>query len=160
MRRRLWYSLYVLDRLLALQLGRPPAIRDDDMVVPLPSRDYDPEATTENQNGFELDLLEGNYFLAVIEFSRIVGFVLRDLYSPRKANLREELLKTKALDQQLLEWKSNLPRNLRFDRGHTFDRREALKRQVSPTTCSQRWMGHAHCHSETCLPSNFITFEL
>jgi hypothetical protein len=38
LRRRTWYSIFVLDRLLALQLGRPPAIYEGDFNVGLPSR--------------------------------------------------------------------------------------------------------------------------
>ena len=43
LRRRTWYSMFVLDRLLALQLGRPTAIHETDFAVMLPSRDEIPE---------------------------------------------------------------------------------------------------------------------
>lgn len=134
MRRRLWYSMYVLDRLLALQLGRPPAIHDEDNHVRLPSRtdeaDFDwagdaiPPAAEDSPS-------TGDYFVSVIKFSRLVGLVLRDLYSPiRTTSAAEELLRTSNLDRQLLEWKLSLPRTLRFDLGHTFERSITYKRQV------------------------------
>ncbi|KAL6354015.1 hypothetical protein LRP88_12646 [Fusarium phalaenopsidis] len=86
-RRRVWYSIYVLDRLLSLQLGRPPAIHDYDCHVPLPSRTGDSDidwdgthlATAEEDSSSTID-----YFLALIAFSGIVGHALRDLYGPKR----------------------------------------------------------------------------
>ena len=131
-RRRLWYSIYVLDRLLALQLGRPPAIHDDDCNVPLPSRIDDTKFDWDAET-YPLDTGEvsssGDYFLYVIEFSRIVGFVLRDLYCPRREK-KDGLLTTRTLDMRLSEWKHSLPRPLRFHIGHTFEKSIIFKRQV------------------------------
>lgn len=142
-RRRVWYSIYVLDRLLSLQLGRPPAIHDDDCCVPLPCRVAD--ANIDWQGSYEIpitsgddrydetvDASVGDYFLAVISFSRIVGFVLRSLYSPAASrSVVSSLASTQRLDQQLTQWKMKLPRTLRFDLGHVFDQTVAYKRQVS-----------------------------
>lgn len=132
-RRRVWYSIYVLDRLLSLQLGRPPAIHDDDFNVPLPTRasdteiDWAGELVEERDNS---DASSGDYFLEVIAFSGIVGRVLRSLYRPRRSHFAsEDLLTTKDLDRQLVEWKLALPRALRFDLGHTFEQLQTFKRQ-------------------------------
>ena len=131
-RRRLWYSIYVLDRLLALQLGRPPAIHDDDCQIPLPSRIDDAKFDWDAET-YPLDTEEGpsvgDYFLCVIEFSKIVGFVLRDLYYPKREK-KDELLSTRTLDKRLSEWKHSLPRTLRFHIGHTFEKSLIFKRQV------------------------------
>ena len=137
-RRRVWYSIYVLDRLLSLQLGRPPAIHDQDCHVPLPSRagdcDIDWESGELPAIPYEDSASSGDYFLAVIAFSKIVGHVLRDLYSPRvEYGTHEDLHNTKELDQQLLQWKLGLPRVLRFDLGHAFNQSIAFKRQVIPS---------------------------
>ena len=122
-RRRLWYSLYVLDRLLALQLGRPPTIHDDDCHLALPSRVDDaaidwtmdrlPENSSEGPS-------VGDYFVHVIGFSKILGLVLRDLYGAKKSK-QEELISTKQLDNHLSKWKRDLPRVLIFDIGHAFE---------------------------------------
>ncbi|CAK7222189.1 hypothetical protein SCUCBS95973_004756 [Sporothrix curviconia] len=150
LRRRVWYSIYVLDRLLALQLGRPPAIHDEDCHLRLPSRLGDADihwlggTDSDNDNNASppvqppLDPATptvGDYFLCMISLSRIIGHVLRDLYSPR-AHIEPEgddsssstdiltnwlLPSTKRLDRQLLEWRRALPRKLRFDFGHAFD---------------------------------------
>ena len=76
--RRTWYSLYVLDRLLSLQLGRPPAIHDDDCPRSLPSRTDEAGTDWENeeaQSQAQDDPSTGDYFLAVIGLSRIIGHV-------------------------------------------------------------------------------------
>ncbi|KAH8122431.1 fungal-specific transcription factor domain-containing protein [Trichoderma asperelloides] len=132
-RRRVWYSIYVLDRLLSLQLGRPPAIHDDDFNVPLPARASDSEIDWTGEGVEERSSnspSSGDYFLAVIAFSAIVGRVLRSLYCPRRSHFAsEDLLSTKDLDRQLIDWKISLPRALRFDLGHTFEQSYILKRQ-------------------------------
>lgn len=130
--RRLWYSLFVLDRLVALQLGRPPAIADRNFNVQIPSR-----MGGVDQLGDNLDCDESqqegsmSYFLAVIEFSKIIGRVYDSLYGPRKADSAASTLSIiDGLDIDLLNWKSSLPRSLRFDLPHTFESSITLKRQV------------------------------
>ncbi|KAJ4243059.1 hypothetical protein NW757_011590 [Fusarium falciforme] len=130
-RRRIWYSIYVLDRLLSLQLGRPPAIHDEDCSVPMPSRRGDSEI---DWTSSIIEPVEGpstgDYFVAVIEFSRIVGRVLSDIYGPaHERPTAEMMICTQVLDRQLVEWKMNLPRKLRFDLGHAFDPSVAFRRQ-------------------------------
>lgn len=133
-RRRIWYCIYVLDRLISLQLGRPPAIHEDYCHVPLPSRLGDSDI---DWDGDEFPTMfegpsVGDYHLEVISFSKIVSQVLRDLYSPRASqNLTSDLFNTKELDLKLIQWKQSLPRTLRFDLGHAFDRSFIFKRQRS-----------------------------
>ena len=132
-RRRIWYCIYVLDRLISLQLGRPPAIHEDYCHVPLPSRLGDSDI---DWDGDEFPTMfegpsVGDYHLEVISFSKIVSQVLRDLYSPRAGqNLTSDLFNTKELDLKLIQWKQSLPRTLRFDLGHAFDKSFIFKRQV------------------------------
>ncbi|CAK7269819.1 hypothetical protein SEPCBS119000_003766 [Sporothrix epigloea] len=154
LRRRVWYSIYVLDRLLALQLGRPPAIHDEDSHLRLPSRLGDEDiqwlggadlSKSDNSSGPAQRPSDpaaptvGDYFLCMISLSRIIGHVLRDLYSPRgnrdatgedDKNGKDDtvdtltdwlLPSTKTLDRQLLAWRRALPRKLRFDFGHALD---------------------------------------
>jgi hypothetical protein len=137
-RRRAWYSMYVLDRLLALQLGRPMAIHEMDFRVELPSqsdqwafgahRDY----KAEEEKTTLSPALETDYFLQVIYFSHIVGLTIRELYEPTQIDLSADqmLYSTSSLDQHLAKWKYSLPRHLRFDLGHTFEKSITFKRQV------------------------------
>ena len=135
MRRRTWYSIYVLDRLLALQLGRPPAIHEGDFNVRLPSRQDDEylfRDNAETSKSAANEHLIGDYFIHVIRFSHIVGYVMRKLYNTPRLDPGAEVLSTiESLDQQLLQWKLNLPRRLRFDICHTFEKSETFRRQVS-----------------------------
>lgn len=59
-RRRVWWCLYVMDRLLSMNLGRPLAIEDADCDVEIPS----PTETNPS-------------FIAMIRLCRIIGRVLR-----------------------------------------------------------------------------------
>lgn len=137
-RQRTWYSMYVLDRLLALQLGRPTAIHEADFQVELPSaNDQSPFLSPNNQTSVPVsDLRNGGmmeYFLEVIRFSHIVGLVIQGLYRPSQVDLSpEEMLQSaSSLDQRLFEWKMSLPRHLRFDLGHALEKNISFKRQVS-----------------------------
>jgi hypothetical protein len=132
-RRRTWYSLYVLDCLLSLQLGRPLAIVVSETTVNLPSKlddmqfdllsDSVPEVTDETHFA--------DYFRSVIEFSHIVGRAVRELFGPRRENSDSvQLCKIEKIDRDLLQWRSLLPRPLRFDLGHAFDKSSIRRKQV------------------------------
>ncbi|KAI1740230.1 fungal-specific transcription factor domain-containing protein [Xylaria scruposa] len=132
---RVWYSLYVLDRLLALQLGRPPAIADQDCHVSIPDRiqeledqldEDDGDAPNRNTNSESCHASQ--YFISMIEFSSIIGQILRESYHPRR-DLVARLDTVTRHNKALLSWKNRLPRHLRFDLGHAFDKSEVFKRQ-------------------------------
>lgn len=129
-RRRVWYCIYVLDRLLALQLGRPPAISDEGFNIRLPSRVPD-EGAQDGQSPSSQDAWVGSYFIVMINFSKIIGRVFASLYGPNKAVDAALILSAiDSLDLELSLWKSTLPRNLRFDLSHTFENSITFKRQV------------------------------
>ncbi len=146
-RRRVWYSIYILDRLLALQLGRPPAITDDGFNIRLPYGVSDLEVCHQSnlQDGQSSTLREdseGNYFIEMIKFSGIIGRVFNNLYGPNKAaSASLTLAAIDSLDRELQSWKMNLPRNLRFDLSHTFESSIAFKRQA----CYESWMLMRSC---------------
>ncbi|KAE8383902.1 fungal-specific transcription factor domain-containing protein [Aspergillus bertholletiae] len=134
--RRTWYSMYVLDRLLALQLGRPMAIHEADFHVDLPSTTDDApfspgsdDIASQESNRVCGHMMD--YFIAVIDFSCILGLVTRELYRPSQIDISPEqmLHSTATLDHRLTEWKLHLPRHLRFDLGHTFEKSVSFKRQ-------------------------------
>ncbi|KAJ5732729.1 hypothetical protein N7493_004210 [Penicillium malachiteum] len=72
-----------------------------------------------------------DYFLEVIRFSHIVGQVIRVLYRPSQIDLSPDQILQSAsdLDKRLIGWKAKLPRHLRFDLGHTFEKSMSFKRQ-------------------------------
>ena len=137
--RRTWYSIYILDRLVALQLGRPVAIHEEDFCVNLPSKAEEIAFGASGEgltNLFENGVSPLDYFHAVIKFSRIVGQVISDLYRPSQVRMDPDqmLLSTTSLDEKLSEWKMDLPRHLRFDLGHTFEKSLVFRRQVGMRT--------------------------
>ncbi|KAF5579699.1 transcriptional activator acu-15 [Fusarium pseudocircinatum] len=103
-----------------------------DCSVALPSRRADNEIdwASDTMEPPEAGPSAGDYFIAVIDFSRIVGRVLRDIYGPVHSRPTPEMiLSTQDLDRRLVEWKLGLPRKLRFDLGHSFDQNITFRRQ-------------------------------
>ncbi len=133
-RKRLWYSVYVLDRLLSLQLGRPPGLHDGDFMVGHPSPLSDvalSAASHSSRSDTDRGSHIGEYFLAMIQFSAIIGRVFSLLYGPGRENATVALSSIESLDADLLQWRVDLPRILRFDLPHTFENSSTFKRQVS-----------------------------
>lgn len=145
-KRRTWYSMYVLDRLLALQLGRPTAIHEAEFQVEVPSlSDQSPFISASDKDTGSTSTVEHGcmmaYFLEVIRFSHIVGSVIQGLYRPSQVDLSPDqmLQSASSLDQRLVEWKMRLPRQLRFDLGHTFEKSLSFKRQVGLFLFAHGW---------------------
>jgi len=151
--RRTWYSLYVLDRLLALQLGRPVAIHEDEYYVDLPSKSEESPYGEPNKPSPDKTSSSIDYFVSVIKFSKILGQVISDLYRPSQVAIEPDqmLLSTTTLDEKLIKWKLGLPRHLRFDLGHTFEKSMIFKRQarlsVQPLqTIAKKYLAEYACH--------------
>lgn len=135
--RRTWYTMYNLDRLLALQLGRPVGVHEEDYFVLLPSRAEDSHLGINRKEHSYPPLSNDSpsavdFFLCVIRFSGLLGKVISNLYIPSqlKPDPDTMLANITALDGSLLEWKQSLPRHLRFDLGHAFENSITFKRQV------------------------------
>lgn len=111
-RKRVFWLAYMLDKDLCLRAGRPPAQDDDDMNVELP--DADPEDNIGN-----IPLADGkgkmNLFRTMCEFSVIESKVYNRLYSTKATKQSDgELLNAIGeLDQELEEWKDNIPIDFR-----------------------------------------------
>jgi len=125
-RRRIWYCLYIMDRLVALQLGGAVMIRDSDFSVDLPS---EPVQFDQVSNLAPSDV---SYLRHMVGLSKIIGDVIDHLYRSGQAVIRlEQLLETiHLLDNQVLAWRDQLPLHLRFDHAHPFEANAIFKRQV------------------------------
>lgn len=107
-RRRVWWSVYSLDRILSVKSGNPITIQDDDIGVQLPARlPSEPE-----------------YCPAVVlrqytKLSNILGEIHTKIY--RKTNKAEQksgktlMASVQSIILSLSEWDSELPYGLRFD---------------------------------------------
>lgn len=124
-RRRVWYSLYILDRLLALQLGGSVVIRHSEFTVELPLVTEEVSSTMPP---------EVSYLRETTKLSAIIEDTTHNLYRPGQPAMGlDMLLETIALlDGKLLEWQAQLPRHLRFDHVHPFESNPVFKRQVVP----------------------------
>ncbi|KAJ7667783.1 fungal-specific transcription factor domain-containing protein [Mycena polygramma] len=117
-RRKVWWGVYSLDRMLALALGRPLGINDSDCDVEFPA-EVDDEHLPEYFSGATLaqrqpSLMAGSIALTCLY--RIAGRVLREVYaldnckdhleSEKKAELQKTV---EALDTELTKWCDDLP---------------------------------------------------
>ncbi|KAJ3887812.1 putative fungal-specific transcription factor [Lentinula edodes] len=117
-RRKIWWGVYTLDRMLAVALGRPLGINDSDCDVEYPI-DVDDDNLQEYFSGSLMtnnstSLMTG--IIALIKLYQIGGRVLRDVYAIEncKDNLeperKAELQRTvEVLDNELTQWCDDLP---------------------------------------------------
>ncbi|KAK3371036.1 fungal-specific transcription factor [Lasiosphaeria ovina] len=107
-RRRVWWSIYSLDRILSVKSGNPTTIQDDDIGVQLPSQQPSEPA----------------YCPAVVlrhytQLSRILGDITTAIYrkgpaaTPRSG--RRLMASVQRIIQALSRWDRDLPDELRFD---------------------------------------------
>ncbi|TDL29327.1 hypothetical protein BD410DRAFT_758089 [Rickenella mellea] len=118
-RRKVWWSVYSLDRMLALALGRPLGVQDSDCDAEMPVELDDDElpdyfAGAQMPPRKQPSLMVG--FVALIELYKIAGQVCRQIYAIDKCkdNLEPEkmaeLLGSVAiLDRDLTQWCDLLP---------------------------------------------------
>lgn len=100
-RKRLWYSLYVIDRWSCAVMGRPLTITDADCDVELPQQVYDGEDYT--------------LFIHFIKLSGVLGDVLQQIYSVHAKVLQSELSTTvPRLQNKLTAWFDQLPHSYRL----------------------------------------------
>lgn len=117
-RRKIWWGVYTLDRMLALALGRPLGVNDSDCDAELPV-EVDDENLPEYFTGAQLpqkqlSLMTGT--VALIKLYEIGGRVLRQVYAldnckdhlepERKADLQRTV---ESLDTELTKWCDELP---------------------------------------------------
>ncbi|KND89339.1 Proline utilization trans-activator [Tolypocladium ophioglossoides CBS 100239] len=118
-RRRVWWSVYSLDRILCVKSGNPITIQDEDIGVDLPSRlPGDPE-----------------YCPAVVlrhytQLSRILGQIHMTIYrktsreAPRSG--RSLMASVQSIILSLSRWNRELPDGLRFEPGRLSFSRESV----------------------------------
>ncbi|KAH6951997.1 fungal-specific transcription factor domain-containing protein [Fusarium avenaceum] len=102
---RVWWSVYILDRLLSSKTGLPLSISDDDISVKLPS-----DMSTLKPK----DFADRTRFVALLRLARIAGDISRTLYvrTPQRCTFLQRVAKIRE-DLQL--WWGGLPENIKFD---------------------------------------------
>ncbi|KAJ6539127.1 fungal-specific transcription factor domain-containing protein [Mycena capillaripes] len=117
-RRKIWWGVYSLDRMLALALGRPLGINDSDCDVEYPV-EVDDEHLPDYFAGATLPQRQPSLMTGAIALTglyKIGGRVLREVYAlenckdhlepERKAELQKTV---EALDTELTKWCDDLP---------------------------------------------------
>ncbi|KAK1458647.1 hypothetical protein CCUS01_09124 [Colletotrichum cuscutae] len=112
-RKRLFFSVYMMDRVVSIALGRPFAINEDDIDVTPFAVEYDSDV------GAQIDLPENSFKpsiltvpLHILELRQIASNITTSVYSHRmsaslNAEQREEV--SNSLHQRLLNWRRNMP---------------------------------------------------
>ncbi|EJT97573.1 hypothetical protein DACRYDRAFT_119248 [Dacryopinax primogenitus] len=121
MHKRIWWCVYMLDRLLAVALGRPLGIEDSDCDVelPLPLDDEALRLHLEGQPmGEPSTIMVG--FIALTDLAKIGGQMLRQVYAVNKTGFHLDAVaaaalqqSVDALDSALSKWCDSLPPELR-----------------------------------------------
>ncbi|KAI5120922.1 hypothetical protein M0805_002902 [Coniferiporia weirii] len=117
-RRKVFWCVYSLDRMLAMTLGRPLGIEDSDCDADYPV-EYDDEELPEffsgaHMQGSQPSLMVG--FIALVDLYKIAGRICRQIYGIDKFRDRlepekvQELIEhASQLDNELVEWCNQLP---------------------------------------------------
>ncbi|EED17339.1 conserved hypothetical protein [Talaromyces stipitatus ATCC 10500] len=75
-RRRLFWSVYVLDRMISVSYGLPPGISDDDIAVPLPSITVDEYASSDRYS-YAMTLQVNRH---VVSLRRLEGRIMQKIH--------------------------------------------------------------------------------
>jgi len=117
-RRKVWWGVYTLDRMLAIALGRPLGVNDSDCDVELPI-DVDDDHLPEYFSGALLNQKHQSLMTGIIALTKLYeigGRILRQVYAldnckdnmepDRKALLQQSV---ESLDNELTKWCDELP---------------------------------------------------
>ncbi|KAH7145685.1 fungal-specific transcription factor domain-containing protein, partial [Dactylonectria estremocensis] len=145
--RRVWWSIYCIDRVISISLGRPMAAHDTDWrcALPLAVADEELEKACEHPALLlhrEASTLPLSGFLAFAQLCHISGKV-QSLHSPsRLASLgtpegaSRHMIYVAKLDKSLNEWLTSLPDQIRFSAN-------TLERGPNLTMCVILFIVHA-----------------
>lgn len=103
---RVWWTAYLLDRLIASKMGHPPSVLDDDVDVDLPSDIDIPEQ-------YKRDFFDAAYLNAVIRLARISRQIIVSIYGRRTVHVTFSKRVQTAL-KDLRSWVEELPKHLQL----------------------------------------------
>lgn len=103
-RRRVWWSIYSLDRILCVKSGNPVTIQDEDIGVAMPSKlphepDYCPAVVLRHYT----------------QISRILGRLSGSIYRRAPKSGSRLMASVQTIIKSLSQWQRDLPDELRFD---------------------------------------------
>lgn len=142
MRRRTFWSIYSLDRILCVKYGNPVTMHDEDIRVALPERL--PQ--------------EAEYCPAIVLkhytiLSRILGQIMRSIYHPAPKPVSVLMGAVQDIMNALAEWQRQIPDELRFERIRTTATRAHLRESIST------FLHYYQCINMTVRPLLFHAVE-
>ncbi|KAL3424196.1 hypothetical protein PVAG01_03477 [Phlyctema vagabunda] len=111
-RKRLFFCLYMMDRMVSIALGRPFGIRDEDVEIE-PFADVDDEdlATTNSVPQRHLALSAMAVPLHILRLRKIAGEIFQEVYTNKNRHLdaaeRDRIVA--GLHEKLIHWRRNMP---------------------------------------------------
>jgi len=103
-RRRIWWSVYSLDRILCAKSGNPITINDEDIGVKLPSP----------ISGIEPKICPATTLLHYTELSRILGRIMKTIYRKTPKTGTTLIASVQHIMTSLAAWYRDVPEALRF----------------------------------------------
>ncbi|KAL3453146.1 fungal-specific transcription factor domain-containing protein [Aspergillus insuetus] len=116
---RIWWTIYIFDRMWASKMGLPSQILDDDIHLDMPS-------TISPTHLYEEQFSDAEFIQANIKLARIVGDTTAQVYSRRKYS-ETFLQRVQKLLKALKNWVDTLPEHLRLN----VDEPEMNRKQIT-----------------------------
>ncbi|EXA32090.1 hypothetical protein FOVG_16667 [Fusarium oxysporum f. sp. pisi HDV247] len=112
-RSRLFWTVYCLDKTIALRCGRPAVLRDLDISCPFPHREV-MILSAEHGVGLTEHVHELDVLLCAVKLARICGMISERLYSAQGLHLPASELQRTAINivNRLDAWRKSLPPNM------------------------------------------------
>ena len=104
---RIWWTIYIFDRMWGSKMGLPTSILDEDIYVDMPS-DISPRHDHDEQ------FSDTQYMVASINLARIAGEIITKIYS-RKKYKETFLQRVQALLKALKSWVETLPEHIKLN---------------------------------------------
>jgi len=124
MSRRLWWCIYLMDRRLAIETGRPFLIQDLNVDVGLPRRMSD-ELLSKHRGGSHLLPLDDSatgkspttvpYLIAMVSYSKVIGKVWEALYGASTSDSTPTPLLREYLELLITQSQSDLQPEFSYD---------------------------------------------
>jgi hypothetical protein len=117
--KRIWWSLFVRDRQVAVALGRPLMINLDDSDVPMLTEEDLNEDEPGKPSMYPTNRVHALYFIHSVKLCEIIGYVLKQQFSigaekSRRQNKRPSI---SYCDMAMASWMKNLPEELKYSVG-------------------------------------------
>lgn len=103
---RVWWSVYIIDRMTSSKLGHPVTVQDSDIDVDLPSMD---KLTPSEQEEFS----DPSHLIAHVKLARISGDIISDIYG-RSSQTKAFVQSVQKILRSLRTWAETLPASVQI----------------------------------------------